>query len=53
MIYNVEINYRKGPSFSCRVRSNCAEVAKLEAKHAAKQWGFTEKVKKMIVRKEQ
>lgn len=52
MQFYVEINYRKGPTFSAHVACNCAEIAKLEAANQAKRWGFNEKIKKIIVRRE-
>ena len=53
MTYYVEINYRKGPTFSTRVSAISEMAAKAYAQVAAQECGFKEKVKKVTVRAEQ
>ena len=50
MIYQIEINYRKGPSFSTRVQANSSELAKSYAVSDAKKFGFNEAVKKVTAK---
>lgn len=53
MMYCVEILYKNQPAFFTRVDANCTEVAKANAVSMAKRSGFTGKVKKITVRREQ
>jgi len=50
MKYHVEINYKKGPSFSTDGVATCAELAKADALSAARRMGFNSPVKKITVR---
>ena len=50
MIYKVEINYKKGPTFSTEVAANSEHQAKESALKDAKSWGFDAPVKRIIVR---
>lgn len=50
MIYKIEINFTKGPSFSTEVKADSESQARTMVLAAARNWGFTNKVKKMIVR---
>lgn len=53
MIYQVEINYKKGPSYTGHIKAVSSEIAKHYVLEDARKMGFHEKVKKINVRKEQ
>lgn len=50
MIYKVEINFKKGPSFSTEIDAMSEATAKEAAIRFAKNWGFIYPVKKVVVR---
>lgn len=50
MKYYVEINYRKGPTFSETLTAESEQEAKEHALRSAKAWGFLSPVKKIIVK---
>lgn len=48
--FYVEINYKKGPTFSTEIIETSEFLAKSTALKHAKDWGFTHPVKRIIVR---
>lgn len=50
MKFYIEINYKKGPTFSTEVMAESEFQAKETALKHAKDWGFTHPVKRIIVR---
>ncbi|CAB4127390.1 hypothetical protein UFOVP84_163 [uncultured Caudovirales phage] len=51
--YYVEINYKKGPSFSCgKVQAETWQEAKVKALDHASRCGFNHAVKKLTVKEE-
>lgn len=51
--YYVEINYRKGPSFSCgKIQAETWQEAKVKALNYAMDNGFKHAVKKLTVKEE-
>lgn len=53
MIYSVEINFRKGPSFTVsEINAESDDAAKERALNYARRSGFNAAVKKVTVRKQ-
>jgi len=50
MRFYIEINYKKGPTFSTEIIASSEQQAKEWALKDAKSWGFDAPVKKIIIR---